>query len=62
MFKKLVKKTLGMKSPLDIYSYSIDVVSDKEIVGWAFKKDDAAHVVKIDVISNHVPLWSAEAR
>lgn len=59
--KKLVKKILGIKSPLDIYSYSIDIVDEVNIVGWALKKDALDDSVLVEIRSNDLLLWTTSA-
>lgn len=61
MFKRLVKKALQIKSPLDLYSYSIDLVDDKEIAGWAYKNGDTDHIVNIEIMSDHIAICSTNA-
>ena len=50
MFKKILKKILRIKSPLDAYLYSIDLVDENQISGWAYKKQDEKHKPTIDIV------------
>ena len=61
MLKKIVKKVIPYKTPLDAYRFHIDVVSEESISGWAHKIGDGNYTVSIEIRHNNVVLCTTEA-
>ena len=61
MLKKLVKKVIQLKSPLDAYRYHIDSVDENVISGWAHKIGDGNYAANIEVRNNNVILFTTKA-
>jgi hypothetical protein len=61
MLKKIVKKVVNHKSPLDAYRFSIDKVSDTVISGWAHKIGDGNYAANIEIRNNNVILYTTTA-
>ena len=59
--KRIVRKTLGIKSPLDQYQFNIEVVNANEISGWAYKNEQPDHVPNIEIVSEHKVIHSTLA-
>lgn len=61
MLKKIVKKVIHHKSPLDAYQFHIDEVSKDKISGWAHKIGEGLYTANIEVRHNNIILFTAKA-
>ncbi len=61
MLKKIVKKIIRHKSPLDAYQFNIDEVGTDVISGWAHKKGEGNYTANIEIRHNNVILLTTQA-
>ena len=61
MLKKIVKKVIRYKSPLDAYRFHIDKVDESMIAGWAHKVGEGNYAPSIEVRHNNVILYTSSA-
>ena len=61
MLKKIVKKVIRHKTPLDAYRFHIDKVDSDIIHGWAHKQGEGNHTVNIEIRNNNEVLFTVKA-